>query len=371
MKILYLATQINCVGGLSRIVIDKINWLIQNGYEITLCDIEPIEIKPAYELDKRVKLLKGDISTTPGNLLVRALGIFKSINKLYTIIKSEYPDIIVNVHCPLISWVLPFMHRRIPKIVEIHQSMQGLEVFNKQYLNFVTGYLHLKLIRWCYSLYDRFVVLTTDDQKKWNLSNCITIHNFVDFKNENHSHNIVRKKQVLMLTRLAAQKRVDLMVHIWAKVHAKFPDWSVLVLGEGSERSKIEKLVEEYSLGDVFSLPGETFDRSVIEKELEESSVLCLTSEYEGSALSLLEAMHYEVPVMSYDILGVNDSINDGFNGLIVKPFGDIDKYVDRLSTLLESESLRENMGINGSQVLVNFRKENVMRLWDNLFKEI
>mgnify|MGYP003289914380 CR=1 FL=1 len=371
MKLLYLATQINNIGGLSRIVIDKINWLVDRGYEVVLCDIEPIEIIPAYEVDKRVKLIKGNISTTPGNLFVRAKGVFLSIRKLYNIIKAESPDIIVNVHCPLISWVLPFMHRRIPKVVEIHQSMEGLEVFNKQYLNRFAGWIHLRLTRFCYSLYDKFVVLTTDDQKAWNLPNCITIHNFTNLQPNEVAKDYKKKKQILLLTRLAPQKRIDLMIEIWSLLNKRFPDWTVLVLGEGQERAKLEKMVNEYLLNTCLFMPGETHDRKKIEATLQESSVLCLTSEYEGSALALLEAMHYKIPVMSYNILGISDSITDCFNGFVVEPFGDINKYAEKLSGLLESEDLRETMGNNAAKILQQFSKMKVMPLWDNLFQEL
>ena len=40
MKLLYFTIQINMVGGLAKIVIDKINWLAEQGYDITLCNIE-------------------------------------------------------------------------------------------------------------------------------------------------------------------------------------------------------------------------------------------------------------------------------------------------------------------------------------------
>lgn len=68
MRLLYFTIQINMVGGLARIVIDKINWLVAHGYEVTLCNIENLPLKPTYQIDARVKLIQGNIQTTPGGL---------------------------------------------------------------------------------------------------------------------------------------------------------------------------------------------------------------------------------------------------------------------------------------------------------------
>ena len=55
MKLLYFTIQINMVGGLAKIVIDKINWLAEQGYDITLYTVESSDIWPAYPLDGRVE----------------------------------------------------------------------------------------------------------------------------------------------------------------------------------------------------------------------------------------------------------------------------------------------------------------------------
>lgn len=370
MKLLYLVSQINNVGGLARIVIDKINWLVDHGYDVTICNIETVDIHPAYSLDPKVKLIKGGIATTPGGFCVRVGGIVKSVKKIYNIVGKESPDIIVNVHCPLISWFLPLIYKRIPKIIEIHQSKQGLEVFNRTYFHPIVASISNTAIRWCYNMYDRFVVLTTDDRKDWNLNNCVTIHNFVDFPNHG-TCKYEKKKQILMLTRLVPQKRIDLMIEIWNLVSHKFPDWKVVVMGEGQERQRLEEMIRKYNMENSFLLLGETYDRKIVEKALEDSSILCLTSEYEGSALSLLEAMHKQTAVISYDISGVSDTIEDGVNGFVVSPFGDKEQYAKKLVQLMSSEPLRKKMTEKMPSVMKKFDKEIIMKEWETLFAKL
>ena len=82
MKLLYFTIQINMIGGLARILIDKINWLVAHGYDVTLCNIERVDVLPAYALDERVKVIRGDISTTAGNALTRLRGVLGAINRV-------------------------------------------------------------------------------------------------------------------------------------------------------------------------------------------------------------------------------------------------------------------------------------------------
>ena len=188
MKLLYFTIQINMVGGLARIVIDKINWLVDKGYDITLCNIEALDVKPAYPIDPRVKLIRGDIQTKPGGILTRAKGVMGAVNRTKEVIQQVKPDIIINAHCPLVTWILPFVCRDIPKLVEIHQSRQGLEVFNRQFMSPLARWGHRHAIKWIYSRYDQFVVLTNGDKEAWSCKNCIVIPNFVDLRYETQGY---------------------------------------------------------------------------------------------------------------------------------------------------------------------------------------
>ena len=167
MKLLYFTIQINMVGGLAKIVIDKINWLAEQGYDITLCNIESSDICPAYPLDSRVERISANIQATPGGMLTRGKGVLAAIKRTKEIIAQVQPDIIINAHCPLVTWILPFVHKDIPKIIEMHQSRQGLEVFNRQFLSPLARFVHRHATKWIYGRYERFVVLTHGDRDSW------------------------------------------------------------------------------------------------------------------------------------------------------------------------------------------------------------
>lgn len=395
MKLLYFTIQINMLGGLAKIVIEKINWLVDHGYEVTLCNIERLDVVPAYPIDPRVKLVRGDISTTSGNALVRLKGVLGAIKRTREIIKQEKPDVIVNAHCPLVTWIIPWVSGlsaklmfgqsrfqvsgRIPTIIEMHQSRQGLEVFNQQFMGAFSRWLHRWSIRWIYSKYDKFVVLTNGDREAWNTKNCITIPNFSSIKPKSYTEilhakeqrnkvvSASNKKQIIMLARLMPQKRIDLMIRVWAKLAKDFPDWQVKVLGDGMLKPQLELMVEGFGLKDSFLMPGGVKD---VTSELEASEILCLTSEYEGFGIVLIEAMLKGIPTMAFEYVGVHDIIDDGVDGFVV-PFGDVDAYSAKLRMLMESEELREKLASKALESVKKFDKETVMQKWNNLFSEL
>lgn len=367
MRLLYFTIQINMVGGLARIVIDKINWLVAHGYEVTLCNIENLPLKPTYQIDARVKLIQGNIQTTPGGIVTRVKGVLAAIKRTRDIIQEVGPDVIVNAHCPLVTWILPFVCHKIPKIVEIHQSRQGLEVFDRQFMSPITRWIHRYSIKWIYSRYNKFVVLTHGDQDQWKCKNCIVIPNFHNFKVMENIPEPAEYRQIILLARLMPQKRIDLMIDIWAMIARDFPGWKVKVLGEGILRPQLEARIQKLGLQKSFLLPGEVKD---VTEELHHSDILCLTSEYEGFGIVLIEAMAKGIPVIAFEYVGVHDIINENVDGLIVT-FGDVRQYAERLRQLMTDASLRRELAGQALSSVNKFDKEMVMTRWCTLFNEM
>ena len=127
------------------------------------------------------------------------------------------------------------------------------------------------------------------------------------------------------------------------------------------------KLAKELEVEDSFLMPGAVND---VNAELESSDILCLTSEYEGFGIVLIEAMMKHVPVMAFEYVGVHDIINDGEDGFVV-PFGDTDRYAERLRLLMESPAERERLADNALISVKKFDKEYVMRQWVILFENL
>ena len=339
MKLLYFTIQINMVGGLARIVIDKINWLVAHGYDVTLCNIEALDVKPAYPIDPRVKLFRGDIQTNPGGILTRAKGVIGAVRRTKEAIRKVRPDI----------------------------SRQGLEVFNRQFMSPIARWGHRHAIKWIYSRYEQFVVLTNGDKEAWGCKNCMVIPNFHNFQVLDNLPEQKEHKEIILLARLMPQKRIDLMIDIWAELAKDFPDWRVKVLGEGMLRPQLEAKVKKLGLEKSFLMPGEV---KVVTTELQASDILCLTSEYEGFGIVLIEAMAKGIPVIAFEYVGVHDIIINGVDGLIV-PFGDVQGYAQKLRQLMTNKDYRDRLATTALLSVHKFDKERTMVKWLELFGKL
>ena len=75
--------------------------------------------------------------------------------------------------------------------------------------------------------------------------------------------------------------------------------------------------------------------------------LICLTSNNEGTPVSLIEAQAANIPVITTDVGGVRDIVLDGETGFIV-PKNDAASLSDKMRLLIEDENLRKKMSQNG-----------------------
>lgn len=146
--------------------------------------------------------------------------------------------------------------------------------------------------------------------------------------------------RIVVLGRLAPGKRLDLAIRAFARVHARVPDATLTLWGEGAERARLEALVAEAGLSDAVTLPGATDDPGAV---LDTAAVYLSTSAFEGQGLALAEALSHGTPAVAFDIrYGPRDMLADG--GGILVPDGDVPALADALVRILRDGDLRERL---------------------------
>lgn len=170
---------------------------------------------------------------------------------------------------------------------------------------------------------------------------------------------------LLYVGRLAkGEKRPDRLVSIWKKLYKRFPDWKMVIVGDGPEREALIKksrgLERIYFEG--FKNPAEYYKRA---------SIFCMTSNFEGWPMVLAEAMVNGVVPLAFDsYASVRDIIECGKTGFLIKPF-DLDEYAGKLAELMHNDGLRADIGENAKKSVKKFSKEKITDEWVNLFKEL
>ncbi|MCD8299298.1 MAG: glycosyltransferase [Opitutae bacterium] len=172
-----------------------------------------------------------------------------------------------------------------------------------------------------------------------------------------------KEKELLFVGRLKfADKRPDYLIRIWSQLEARFPDWSLRLVGSGKDEVKLRELAAKLGLKRVFfegfQKPQEYYRRA---------SIFCMTSAYEGFPNVLVEAANYGcVPVAFDSFAAVHDIIEDGENGLIVPAF-DFDKYTEKLARLMSDSDLRGRLARNALKINEKFSPKEIGDKWMSL----
>ena len=149
---------------------------------------------------------------------------------------------------------------------------------------------------------------------------------------------------LLFVGRLAAVKGVPVLFE--ALQQLDMPDLRVTLIGDGPERAGLEREVAERGLSDVVEFAGYRNQTEVAEA-LREADALVLPSFAEGVPVVLMEAMASARPVVTTQIAGVPELVEDGVSGRLVPP-GDVDALAEALREVLCDAGLRARMGAAG-----------------------
>jgi glycosyltransferase involved in cell wall biosynthesis len=168
--------------------------------------------------------------------------------------------------------------------------------------------------------------------------------------------------------RLTHQKGFDLLLQAFSKCAHKYPDWSLVILGEGEERTKLESLAADLKLTARVTFPGLVPDPVPV---LCGADLFVMASRYEGLPLALLEAMACGLAVIYTDCpTGPGEVIRNGEDGVLV-PTEDVDALAAAMDRLMGDRSERERLASRAVHITERYGLEKVMDMWEALFTHI
>jgi len=173
--------------------------------------------------------------------------------------------------------------------------------------------------------------------------------------------------RIISVARLYPQKNQKMMIEAFAKIADEFPDWQLVIFGEGPLRAELESLVSSFKLDGRVLLPGRT--EHVIE-ELRKSKIFCLSSDYEGMSNSMIEAICVGLPIITTKVSGTEELITNGENGFVVE-VGDVEGLTDSIHILIKNEALRIRMGYVSLNESYKFSLNEIKEQWCRLIIKI
>lgn len=180
-----------------------------------------------------------------------------------------------------------------------------------------------------------------------------------------------KSKDVIFVGRLDPEvKRVSRIVSAWSLIEASFPDWRLKIIGDGPERSILEKIVSDNMLKHIL-LEGTQQPRPYYES----ASILVMTSDFEGFPLVLAEAMTFGVIPVIYDSFeALHDIVDDGKNGLIVPKVNgsfSVELMAEKLRCLMSDDIMREELMRNAIERSKDFNIDGIYNKWVEIFNEL
>lgn len=381
MKIVYCLPQLFHPGGIERIVSIKANYLVEvYGYDVTIVVANQKNHPPFFYLNKKIKVidLNLDYDRTLSLPILKRLIERKKLHKLhkqklYGILFKLHPDITISTFTQE-SAFLPNIKDGSKKVLEFHfckgHKIKMAKAFHFGFITKLAYYYR------CWQeeniiipKYDQFVVLTDEDKNLWKnkINNVINIPNILSFRNVDKYADL-KSKTAIAVGRLDNQKGFDTLINMWAEIVKQCKDWKLNIFGQGEDEDYLNQLICKLNLKDSVFINRP--DKNIQQRYLE-SSLLLMTSNYEGWGLVLTEAMQCGLPVVAFACkCGPKDIINNGVDGFCI-PYKNKNLFVKHAIQLMNDEKLRFTMGYNARNNIQRYSIDNVMPKWHDLFNKL
>lgn len=375
LKLVYITPALYMAGGVERVLSIKANYFAEQfGYDITIILTEGKGKPLFYPLSEKVKVVNLDIN-------FEELWTCSFVKKIFVYLRKQRqykkaltrelmrlrPDISISLLRREINF-LNGIKDGSRKVGELHINRANYRNFEANDSNFVKN-LFAKY--WMHTLVsklkklDRFVVLTEEDKSAWpELHNICVIPDPLSFVPNKQS--LLTEKRVIAVGRYVYQKGFDLLLQVWAKIEKQFPDWEMVIFGDGNSEPYQRQMIELGIDTSRCHLNGPTAD---IQKEYVNSSIFAFSSRFEGFGMVLVEAMACGLPVVSFACpCGPKDIVKDGEDGILVEN-GNVEAFASSLAQLMQNLSLCKTMAKAGLTNVQRFYMEQVAKRWKEVFE--
>ncbi|MFW9933514.1 MAG: glycosyltransferase family 4 protein [Candidatus Thorarchaeota archaeon] len=175
--------------------------------------------------------------------------------------------------------------------------------------------------------------------------------------------NLPKTIDIITLTRLSWEKHLDVFLQVIKEISERRPIRAVIA-GIGPEMANLKAMAKQLDITDQVEFLGWVPDENLIHL-LNSSSIFLLTSSTEGFPTTIAEAVCNGVNVISSDVGDISSFIKHGSNGFLVRPFNNVQKYVENALLLLDnpdySMEIRKN-GLETCKCLLYSQRESVFQ---------
>ena len=377
MTLLFCIHSLYNPGGMERVLLNRILSLLgqagQDPFRIIVVTTDQKGRPTFYPFPEDVEFIDLGINYSDDNgknFMAKTLGYLRRRRAhrkaLKAILMERRPDVTDCFYPGECSFV-PGIKDGSRKVLELHQSKLFHYQYNRKGLMGLADRWRARTDERLVRRFDRFVVLTEEDARMWgDIPMMRVIPNAAVFDGSDPVSGCTAKRAIAV-GRLDYQKSYDRLIAAWKMVHEEAPDWRLDIFGQGEWRDSLQAMIESAGLEGSVALNPPTKN---IAAEYAASSILVMSSHYEGFPMVMVEGMAHGLPAVSFDFkCGPRDIIREGVDGSIV-PDGDIPALARAILRLIGDEGLRKEMGCAARDVVSRFSPESVTGKWLKVYKD-
>lgn len=340
-------------------VAEPLQWLAQLRIRNTVFAVQPFyrESSGASSHGQPVNWLR--YFSLPGGLGLPMAGAFvfaRTVARARQLHRQQ-PIHIIHAHGPLPcghAAMLLSAELGVPFVVSVH----GLDAFSTQQVRERAGVWCRRISQRVYRS-SRRVICISEHVREQVLQgtgkSCRTsvVYNGVNpdlFSPSNEPPS--GRPTVLAVGNLIPIKGHDVLIRSVASLVQEFPDLCLEIIGDGSERPRLQALTQQLQVGERVRFLGRQ-SRQQVAAAMRRCTVFALPSRYEGLGCVYLEAMSAGKPVIGCRGQGIAEIIRHGSNGFLVGAENDRELAL-ALALLLRDETRRNNLGAAARETILD-----------------
>lgn len=354
-------------GGAERVVANLANYWASLGWAVTVVTVAP-QARDFYVLDAGVGRRCLDLAGQGGGLFAGVVRTARRARALRRVLREVQPAVALsamhtaNVVLALAAHGLPGVRtvgseHNFPPKAPMGVVWETLRRHAYGHLHAVVALTH-ECAHWLERHSHARRVPVIPNPVVWPLSQHAPL--------VNPATSCAPGRQILLgVGRLSEEKNFTTLIAIFARLAALHPDWDLVILGEGAQRAALSAQVQAGGLGQRVFLPGSVGN---VGDWYARASLYAMSSHFEGFPNTLVEAMAYGVPAVSFDCdTGPRDIIRHGIDGVLVTP-GDVEGMASALDTLMRDSRVRARFAQRAVDARERFSMEKISRMWETVF---
>lgn len=349
MDILFVTATLTS-GGSERVMSLLANQLAERGHRVEIVNLNKHIVFYPIHKDVYLSFAEEEVGCS----------IIKKIGWLRKYVKAKKPDVVVPfmeaVYCVTL---LALIGVHVPVIsserIDPRHSPRVRNILRKIFLPLTTHLVvQTKDIK---AFYPKFI------QKKTSIIYNPVSETVFQLQDE------PKENVIISVGKLDGQKNQKLLINAFASIAEDFPDWKLVIYGEGRERDSLESLVSgfRFQVSSRILLPGRC--ETVIE-EMNRAKVFAFSSDFEGMSNAILEAVCVGLPVVTTNVSGAKELVKEGEGGFVV-PIRNEKALANALHKILSNKELREKMAQANKARAKDFKQDMIVNQWEELIKKI